>query len=269
MSSFIEIKDCLPEELSWFTQRSETALLRANEPEPGYFIAESAKVILRALDAGYEPVCFLLDRSMIQTEGAVLIRRCPAIPCYTADETLLRQITGWAMARGAAALMRRQRPKDWRELAAGKQRIAVLENVVNPTNIGAVIRSAAALGVEAVFLTYDCSDPLQRRAARVSMGCVFQVPWTYLPREHWTDELKQEGFTLTAMALTDKSIPLDSPELAGIERMAVLIGNEGNGLKQQTIDASDLTVRIPMAGGVDSLNAAAASAVAFWQLCRI
>ena len=243
----------------------EVQLRRYFEPAEGLFIAESPKVIGRALDAGYEPVSMLIGRE--DAETAALLQRCEGIPVYTAAESVLTQLTGYHLTRGALCAMRR-RPLPMAEtLCAGKRRIAVLENVVNPTNVGAILRSAAAMQMEAVLLTSGCSDPLYRRAARVSMGTVFQVPWTYLPSERVEiDLLHRMGFATAALALRADAVSIADPALRQENRLAVILGTEGEGLCDATIQGADHTVIIPMAPGVDSLNVAAASAVAFWEL---
>ena len=259
----------LPAELrELFSVRSEVQLRRWYEPEAGLFLAESPLVIGRALDAGYEPVAMLMDNA--EPQNVPLLERAGEIPVYTAPESELRTICGFPLVRGAVCLMRRRTLPPPEEICRGVKRIAVLENVVNPTNVGAIIRSAAALGMEAVLLTPSCSDPLYRRAARVSMGTVFQVPWTYLgertPSCADIARLHAMGFRTAAMALTDKAVDIDNPALHAAERLAVILGTEGEGLHAETISASDFTVCIPMSHGVDSLNVAAASAVAFWNL---
>ena len=247
----------------------EVQLRRYFEPAEGLFIAESPKVIGRALDAGYEPVSMLIGRE--DAETAALLQRCEGIPVYTAAESVLTQLTGYHLTRGALCAMRR-RPLPMAEtLCAGKRRIAVLENVVNPTNVGAILRSAAAMQMEAVLLTSGCSDPLYRRAARVSMGTVFQIPWTYIGEKagDWPkdmEQLQQMGFQTVAMALREDSLGIDDKRLHAVDKLAILLGTEGEGLADETLAQCDYTVRIPMSHGVDSLNVAAASAVAFYEL---
>ncbi len=244
----------------------EVQLRRYYEPEQGLFIAESPKVIGRALDAGYEPVSMLIGKE--DNETAALLERCEGIPVYTAEEALLTQLTGFHLTRGALCAMRRKALPDAETLCAGKHRIAVLENVVNPTNVGAILRSAAAMQMEAVLLTPGCSDPLYRRAARVSMGTVFQIPWTYLPSDGGADIslLHRMGFAAAALALREDAVSIADVSLRQETHLAVILGTEGTGLCEATIQAADYTVIIPMAEGVDSLNVAAASAVAFWEL---
>ncbi len=254
----------------------EAQLLRFFEPEPGVFIAESPKVIGRALDAGYEPLSFLGERKQLEGEGAGILARCPDVPAYAADEGVLAQITGYPMTRGMLCAMRRRQARPLRQFLteelAGARRVAILENVMNPTNVGAIFRSAAALGVDGVILAAGCCDPLYRRAIRVSMGTVFQIPWTIAGDDcPWPGDalalLSSLGYRTCALALRDDSLSPDSPALQREQRLALLLGAEGDGLAPQTIDACDYTVRIPMSHGVDSLNVSAASAVAFWELC--
>ena len=252
-------------ELAVFTERSEVQLRRRYEPEPGIFIAESPLVIGRALDAGYQPISLLAEKTGAALEQ--ILPRIGDVPVYTASADVLQELTGFSLVRGALCAMRRKPLPEPDVLCRNAKRIAVLENVVNPTNVGAVIRSAAALSMDAVLLTPGCSDPLYRRAARVSMGTVFQIPWTYLKGESTdTAKLREMGFRTAAMALTENSVSIADASLQKEERLAVILGTEGEGLAAQTISTSDYTVRIPMSHGVDSLNVAAASAVAFWQL---
>lgn len=239
------------------------------------FIAESPKVIGRALDAGYEPVSFLVEQRQIEGEAKPVLDRCPDIPVYTAEFDVLAQLTGYKLTRGMLCAMRRRELPNAAEICSGARRIAVLENVMNPTNIGAIMRSAAALNMDAVLLTPGCSNPLYRRAARVSMGTVFQIPWTFLREQEsgvWPDEgmryLKELGFKTASMALHDESVDIDDRRLRDAEKLAVILGTEGEGLCDRTIALSDHTVKIPMSHGVDSLNVAAASAVAFWEMGR-
>lgn len=256
-------------ELDIFSKLSEPQLLHYYEPQEGLFIAESPRVIGLALDRGYEPTALLLEKAHIDGKACDIISRCGDIPVYAAEYDVLTRITGFQLTRGALCAMRRRALPSPEEVCHGAHRIAVLENVVNPTNVGAVIRSAAALGMDAVLLTPACSDPLYRRAARVSMGTVFQVPWTYLPDgESYVELLKNMGFSTAAMALCDDSVGIDDAKLCGEERLALILGTEGEGLSESTIAQCDYTIKIPMTHGVDSLNVAAASAVAFWQLGR-
>ena len=272
MSHIIEITDFHAPELDIYARLTENQLLDRHEPEKGLFIAESPKVVERALDAGYVPVSLLLERKHIQGEAQAIVARCGDIPVYTADFDVLTKLTGFPLTRGVLCAMRRPPLPTLAQICANARRIAILENVMNPTNVGAIFRSAAALNFDAVLLTPACSNPLYRRAIRVSMGTVFQIPWTYLGREvsetNPTDLhlVKNLGFKTVAMALTDRSILIDDPRLASEEKLAVILGTEGEGLADSTIENCDYTVRIPMSHGVDSLNVAAASAIAFWQL---
>ena len=265
MSNIIEITDYEAPELDVYARLTEAQLLNRFEPKKGMFIAESPKVIMRALDAGCQPVSILVERSRIQGESLEVIERCGDIPVYTADLDVLTKLTGYQLTRGLLCAMRRPQLPQVEDVLKNVRRVAVLENIQNPTNVGAIFRSAAALGMEAVLLTPDCSNPLYRRSCRVSMGTVFQVPWTYLG-EDWTQQLKELGFKTAAMALSDNSVSIDDPRLLAEEKLAVVLGSEGDGLTENTIAHCDYTVKIPMAHGVDSLNVAAASAVAFWEL---
>lgn len=271
MADIREITDLSAEGLDIYSRLSERQLFHYFEPKAGIFIAESPRVIGLALDAGYKPLSLLLEKKHITGEARELIRRCGDIPVYTAEFDVLTKLTGFELTRGALCAMRRAPLKSAEEICRGASRLAVLENVVNPTNVGAVIRSAAALGMDGVLLTPACSDPLYRRAARVSMGTVFQVPWTYLDSgEDYVGQLRAMGFSTAAMALSDNSVGISDPRLMSEERLAVILGTEGEGLSPRTVSECDYTVKIPMSHGVDSLNVAAASAVAFWQLgaCR-
>ena len=265
MSNIIEITDFLDPALDVYARLTENQLLNRENPENAMFIGESPKVIERALDAGYEPVSILVERKHIAGEAKDIIARCGDVPVYTADFEVLTQLTGFQLTRGMLCALRRKVLPSAAEICKDAKRVAVLENVMNPTNVGAIFRSAAALGMDAVLLTNGSSNPLYRRAIRVSMGTVFQVPWTYLP-ENWLEELKSMGFATAAMALEDDSVSVDDPRLKAEERLAVVLGTEGEGLEEATIAGCDYTVKIPMAHGVDSLNVAAASAVAFWEL---
>lgn len=270
--NIIEITDFSAPELDLYARLTENQLLHYYEPREGLFIAESPKVIERALNAGYTPVSMLVEKKHILGEAQAIIKRCPATPIYTADFDVLTQLTGFQLTRGALCAMRRSKLPDVAALCANAKRIAVLENVVNPTNVGAIFRSAAALHIDAVLLTPACSDPLYRRASRVSMGTVFQIPWTYFDKKTaaWPENgislLHTLGFKTAAMALSDNAVSIDHPQLAAEEKLAIILGTEGDGLSTKTIANCDYTVKIPMAAGVDSLNVAAASAVAFWQL---
>lgn len=272
MATIIEITDFHAPELDVYARLTENQLLNLPDSEHGLFIAESPRVIERALDAGYIPVSFLLERKHIDGEAKNMIARCEGIPVYTADFEVLTQLTGFRLTRGALCAMHRPALLDLRAVCAGARRIAVLENVMNPTNVGAIFRNAAALNLDAVILTPACSNPLYRRAVRVSMGTVFQIPWTFFDRE-LPDQLpadvgvlKELGFVTVAMALEADSLSVTDPRLKSAEKLAIVLGNEGDGLAAETIHACDYTVRIPMKHGVDSLNVAAASAIAFWEL---
>ncbi len=270
MPNVMEITDFSAPELDVYARLTEAQLLNRFEPAKGMFIAESPKVIHRALDGGCVPVSMLMERKDIDGSAAEILTRCPEIPVYTADEDLLCRLTGYHLTRGVLCAMRRPALPALEQVCQDAKRIVILENVQNPTNVGAIFRSAAALGMDAVLLTPGCSDPLYRRSARVSMGTVFQIPWTFTPP--WPGEgmgkLKELGFQTAAMALSDNSVSIDDPGLLGEEKLAILMGSEGDGLTEQTIASCDYTVKIPMYHGVDSLNVAAASAVAFWQLRR-
>ena len=261
----IEITDFHAPELDVYARLTEAQLLNRFEPKKGMLIAESPKVIMRALDGGCRPVSLLVERSHINEEAAEAIARCGDVPVYTADLKVLTQLTGFQLTRGMLCAMYRPQPKTLEETLAGTKRVAVLEEVMNPTNVGAIFRSAAALGMDAVLLTKGCTDPLYRRSARVSMGTVFQVPWCFVG-DDWQQRLRDLGYKTAAMALTDDSVSIDDEALAREEKLAVVLGSEGDGLAETTIAACDYTVKIPMYHGVDSLNVAAASAVAFWEL---
>ena len=274
-SNIIEITDFQAPELDVYARLSENQLLNRCEPEKGMFIAESPRVIERALDAGYRPVSCLVEKRHIEGEAKEIIRRCGEIgnvPVYTAEFDVLTQLTGFKLTRGMLCAMRRPPLPEVRQICEGSRRIAILENVVNPTNVGAIFRSAAALGIDAVLLTYDSSDPLYRRAVRVSMGTVFQIPWTFFEKDAWPEKgirlLRELGFRTVAMALREDSVSIDNQKLLAEKKLAIILGTEGDGLAFSTIADCDYTVRIPMSHGVDSLNVAAASAVAFWELGR-
>ncbi len=268
MASIIEIQNFSDPALDLYARLTENQLLNRADPENALFIAESPLVIGRALDAGCKPVSFLMERQHIEGKGReILARCCQDVPVYTAEESVLAQLTGFHLTRGMLCAMRRPKLPSVEEVCRSARRIVVLENVMNPTNIGAIFRSAAALGMDAVLLTSAGSDPLYRRASRVSMGNVFLIPWTYLPEEgDWTQLLRSFGFHTVAMALRDDSVRLDDPRLAAEEKLAIVMGTEGDGLASSTIASCDYTVKIPMYHGVDSLNVAAASAVAFYEL---
>ena len=273
----IPITDLHTPELEIYNERREIQLLRYYEPAPGLFIAESANVILRALTAGYEPLSLLMEQREADSEKGRevlgrIMERSEEIPVYVSSNEVLSQISGFKLARGMLCAMRRRALPKMEELCRDARRIAILENVVNPTNVGAIFRSAAALGIDAVLLTAGCSDPLYRRAARVSMGTVFQVPWTFLGTEDWADrtmaQLRGMGYRTAAMALKEEILSPDARVLQEADKLAIILGTEGEGLAADTIADCDYTVCFPMARGVDSLNVAAASAVAFWELCR-
>lgn len=268
--SIMEITDLEIPELEVYIDRKEVQLLHYYEPEPGIFIAESPNVILRALEAGYEPLSLLMEKKPLDEKERAILDRCGEIPVYTASLEILTRITGYQLARGMLCAMRRKALPSLKEICAGKRRIAILEDVVNPTNVGAIFRSAAALSMDAVLLTKGSSDPLYRRAVRVSMGTVFQIPWTIMDAGDWPEramqELRSMGYRTAAMALKEDSVSLKDERLKKEEKLAIVLGTEGDGLTGRTIADCDYTVMIPMAHGVDSLNVAAASAVAFWEL---
>ena len=265
MANIIEIQNYEAPELDVYARLTEAQLLNRFEPAKGIFIAESPKVIQRALDGGCVPVSILAERSHMNEEAMAAIERCGDVPVYTSGLDVLTKLTGFQLTRGMLCAMRRPNPRTPAAVLAGTRRVVVLERVMNPTNVGAIFRSAAALGMDAVLLTPGCSDPLYRRSARVSMGTVFQIPWTYLG-ENWMEELHDLGFKSAALALRDDSYSIDAPELRNTEKLAVVLGSEGDGLAADTIAQCDYTVKIPMYHHVDSLNVAAASAVAFWEL---
>lgn len=282
MGEIIEITDFSAPALDMYARMSENQLAHVYEPDAGVFIAESPNVIMRALDAGYEPESILIEKKQIGGAGAEVIKRCADVPVYTAEFDMLMKLTGFALTRGMLCVMRRRALQSVKHLCKDAKRIAVLEDVMNPTNVGAIFRSAAALGMDAVLLTSGCSDPLYRRAARVSMGTVFQIPWTYITRETleekntnisaWPEsgmsKLGSMGFKIASMALRNDTVDICDDRLKREEKLAIVLGTEGDGLGVSTIEMSDYTVKIPMYHGVDSLNVAAASAVAFWELGR-
>ena len=274
MPNIIEITDFEAPELDVYARLSEGQLLNRHEPEKGLFIAESPKVIERALDAGCAPVSLLLEKKHIDGQAKDIVARCENVPVYTAEFDVLTKLTGFKLTRGALCAMRRPQLPSIENVCSGARRIAILENVMNPTNVGAIFRSAAALNIDAVLLTPACSNPLYRRAIRVSMGTVFQIPWTFIgdAMDQWPypglSLIKNLGFKTAAMALSDDSVSIAAPELMAEEKLAIILGTEGEGLASCTIADCDYTVKIPMSHGVDSLNVAAASAVAFWQLGR-
>ena len=273
IQNMIEITDFDAPELDVYARLTEAQLLNKDHPEDGLFIAESPKVISRALDGGYEPVSVLVEKKQVleDAETIAVLGKCGNVPVYTAEFEVLTKLTGFKLTRGMLCAMKRRRLPGLREICNGCDRIAVLENVMNPTNVGAIFRSAAALHMDAVILTGGCSNPLYRRASRVSMGTVFQIPWTFVDNSViWPEEgmkiLRELGFKTAAMALKEDSVSIDDPELMKEDKLAVILGTEGDGLAPETIADCDYTVMIPMSHGVDSLNVAAASAVAFWQL---
>ena len=273
IQNMIEITDFDAPELDVYARLTEAQLLNKDHLEDGLFIAESPKVISRALDGGYEPVSVLVEKKQVleDAETIAVLGKCGNVPVYTAEFEVLTKLTGFKLTRGMLCAMKRRRLPDLQEICNGCDRIAVLENVMNPTNVGAIFRSAAALHMDAVILTGGCSNPLYRRASRVSMGTVFQIPWTFVDNSViWPEEgmkiLRELGFKTVAMALKEDSVSIDDPELMKEDKLAVILGTEGDGLAPETIADCDYTVMIPMSHGVDSLNVAAASAVAFWQL---
>ncbi len=268
--AIIKINDFSDSRLDVYARFSEAQLLNREKPEDGMFIAESPKVVERALNAGYEPVSLLLEEKHIDGEAKNIVSRCKDIPIFTAEFDVLTQLTGFQLTRGVLCAMKRKKLPGIDEICNNARRIAVLEDVMNPTNVGAIIRSAAALNMDAVLLTAQCSNPLYRRAIRVSMGTVFQIPWTIMSdfdrNNSVADKLHQLGFKMVSFALKENSISIRDDRLNKEEKLAIILGTEGDGLAQSTIENSDYTVKIPMSHGVDSLNVAAASAVAFWEL---
>jgi tRNA G18 (ribose-2'-O)-methylase SpoU len=267
----LPVDDLSLPELSIYHEYSENQLFHINEPDLGIFIAESPKVIGRALDGGYEPISLLIEKSQLGKEAEPLVKRAVTdyqIPVYVADEKTLLQITGYNLTRGVLCAMKRRQLSSAEEVLKAARRVAVLENVTNPTNIGAIVRSAVALGMDAVLFNKGCSDPLYRRAARVSMGTIFQTPYTFLPEKREIESLKELGFKSVAMALRNDTKDIDDPELRSQDKLAIFLGAEGEGLLPETISACDYCVKIPMYHGADSLNVAAASAVAFWELSK-
>lgn len=270
--AIIPITDLTDPQLDIYARLSEGQLAHFYEPKEGIFIAESPKVIQTALDNGYEPISFLVEDKHLQTQAKDILLQCKDIPVYTASFDVLKQLTGFGMTRGMLCAMHRKKLSVIEEICKKHDRIVVLENVMNPTNVGAIFRSAAALNMDAILLTKGCSDPLYRRSVRVSMGTVFQIPWTFINNDLWPQngmkQLKNMGYKTVAMALTDHSVSIDDEQLLSEEKLAIILGTEGTGLCKDTIESCDYTVKIPMAHGVDSLNVAAASAVAFWQLSK-
>lgn len=268
MSNIIEITNIQAPELDVYARLTQAQLRNRMEPDKGIFIAESPKVIHLALNAGCTPLSLLMERKHIQGDGAVIIEQCPEIPVFTAERDVLCALTGYELTRGVLCAMKRPAPLSPAEICKNSRRIAVLEGIVDSTNIGAIFRSAAALGIDGILLTKTCCDPLSRRSVRVSMGTIFQIPWAYFDENiiNWQAFLKQSGFKTVAMALNEKAIPISDPALAAEERLAIVLGTEGDGLASNTIENCDYNVIIPMHHNVDSLNVAAASAVAFWEL---
>lgn len=270
----VELKNTNAPELDVFARLTEAQLKNKRNPAQGIFIAESPKVIGYALNKGCEPLALLMERKHMEGDAKELIARCGDIPVYTGEREVLASLTGYELTRGVLCAMRRPALPAAEEMCRHAKRVAILEGIVDPTNVGAIFRSAAALGMDAVLLTPTCCDPLNRRAARVSMGTVFQVPWTRIGEKpaDWPgvgmEQLKNWGFSTAALALDDRSVPVEDKALMAEEKLAVILGTEGHGLMQETIERADYTVKIPMYHGVDSLNVAAASAVAFWQLRR-
>lgn len=265
MSNIINITDFSSPQLDVYARLSEKQLLHYYEPSTGLFIAESPKVIERALCAGHTAVSFLVEDKHIDTQAKEIIERCADVPVYTAPFEVLKQLTGFELTRGMLACMRRKVLPSIADVCKDMRRVVVLDRVMNPTNVGAIFRNAAALNMDAVLLTNGCSDPLYRRAARVSMGTVFQIPWTFVD-DDWQTQLKALGFKTVAMALKEDTLDIDNPQLMAEQKLAIILGTEGDGLADSTIANCDYTVKIPMSHGVDSLNVAAASAVALWQL---
>ncbi|MCD8367781.1 MAG: RNA methyltransferase [Clostridiales bacterium] len=268
MANIIELTDLSAPELEVYARLTEAQLRSRRAPEKGIFIAESPKVIGYALDAGCVPLSLLMEKRQIDGQASGILARCGDVPVYTASRDLLARLTGFALTRGVLCAMRRPPLPAPEDVCRTARRIAVLDGIGNPTNVGAIFRSAAALNMDAVLVTPSCCDPLYRRAVRVSMGGVFQIPWARLDgdAEQWLPRLRALGFRTAALALTENAVSIEDPRLMAEDRLAVVLGTEGSGLPQPTIDGCDYTVRIPMGHGVDSLNVAAASAVAFWQL---
>lgn len=272
MPNIVEIDALSRPEMDVYARLTEAQLRSRQTPQKGLFIAESVKVIEHALDAGCVPVSMLMERKQIHGQARRVVERCPDVPVYTADREVLAALTGFSLTRGVLCAMKRPKLPDVEAVCSGARRVAVLESIVDPTNVGAIFRSAAALGMDAVLVTSTCCDPLHRRAVRVSMGTVFQVPWTVVgvSAADWPlrglERIRAMGFKTAAMALSDRSVSVEDPLLMAEERLAIVLGTEGDGLSPDTVAGCDYTVRIPMFHGVDSLNVAAASAVAFWQL---
>ena len=267
MENVIYLDSIDREELDVYARLTEAQIRNRLEPEKGVFIAESPKVIRLALDAGYEPVSFLMEQKHVEGDAKDILSRCPSVPVYTGERALLKSLTGYELTRGVLSAMRRKPLPAFDAVLKNAKRIAVPDGIVDASNLGAIVRSAAALNMDAVLFSPTCCDPLNRRAVRVAMGTIFQIPWTILP-ENGLELLHRYGFRTAAMALVDDSLAMDDPKLKTIDRLAVVLGTEGDGLSKETIAACDFAVKIPMAHGVDSLNVAAASAVAFWELRR-
>jgi len=272
MGNIVEIQDFAAAELDVYARLTENQLVNREHPEEGLFIAEGHKIIAHALDAGLEPVSFLMEKKHLRGAGNKLMERCPGTPVYTAESEVLEKLTGYRMNRGLLCAMRRPAMKRAEEVCRGARRIAVLEGIVDPSNVGAIFRSAAALGMDAVLLAPNCCDALDRKAVRVSMGTVFQIPWAVIGGstaewlEKGADMIKELGFKTAALALDERAISIEDAALKREERLALLLGTEGDGLQEATVKACDYTVMIPMCHGVDSLNVAAAASVAFWEL---
>lgn len=271
--AILQITDLNDPQLDIYARLSEGQLLHYFEPDLGIFIAESPRVIQTAFCQGYEPISFLVEDRHLQTQAKDILSQYPDVPVYTASFDVLKQLTGFGLTRGMLCAMRRRQLPAMEEICEHADRIVILENVMNPTNVGAIFRSAAALNMDAILLSKGCSDPFYRRSVRVSMGTVFQIPWTFFDNNtSWPEDgmhrLKALGYKTVAMALTDRCVSIDDETLMAEDKLAIILGTEGDGLCQKTIDACDYTVKIPMAHGVDSLNVAAASAVAFWQLAK-
>lgn len=263
----IRVTDIGIKELEPYLMTSEVRLYRYNEPDFGLFIAESAKVILRALDAGYEPISVLMDEAQMNTEVEQVLEKIDGnVPVYVSDGKTLAAITGFNLTRGVLCAMRRQKLQELSLVCQNAKRLVVLDDVENPTNVGAIFRNAAALGIDAVLLTKGCADPLYRRAIRVSMGNVFQIPWTFISEENYVEKLRQIGIKTAALALSDSSVDIRSLREKNMDRLALIMGNEGNGIPDETLKRCDYSVIIPMANGVDSLNVASASGIAMWEL---
>lgn len=267
MYNIIPINDFNCSELDIYARLNENQLANLFHPANGIFIAESPIVVERALAAGYEPLSILIEDNQLDTCSSLILEHCGQIPIYTGTSEILSKLTGFNLTRGMLCAMRRADLPGLEALCKQSKRIAVLDNVVNPTNVGAIVRSAAALNIDSLILTDNCADPLYRRAIRVSMGTIFQLPWTVVEADDYLPKLKANGFKTVAMALKVDSFSLDNPILAKEERLAIILGSEGYGLSSEVISSCDYTVMIPMSHGVDSLNVAAASALAFWQLC--